>query len=384
MTSVIYSPALSGMQGWQRCLSNTPLPWYYRWWRSGGKWRHPHLLLSYGLAGDIHVTPSLLYGSDEPGVVVADSGGFQAVSKGTQLDPVKVFEWQRRFANIAIALDFPIKKLDGVDRLEWFDHFAGRTRSNILAVKRLVEGEKGKLMFYGVLHGYWLEEMQRWWSHFEDLRDLFDGAAFGIVPNRIYQLELMLSFAHSLGFKRIHVLGVAGAPALLVLHWWADKFELITADTTSPFLWARNGLASLPLSPFTLIGVGKGSRRNASLGWHMDWLPCSCPVCEGKLDIGRMLDYNKLGVHNLFWVVQFGAHCEWLSKVGKLEEFINEFTSTRSYRRYSDILRVSRAYLAKGLEAASRVHWGIDRGWVAKTQEVDRQVQTVGLSSWLQ
>jgi len=219
----------------------------------------------------------------EETIIFADSGGFDFQSETLDTTPEETLETQHQLnADIYGTVDLPLspenRAAENQRRIE---------RSIDLALKASDAHDGSDLLFASV-HGYDPETIRNNIQYLEQHGD-FDGYAIGsLVPVRTdYEkvTKLILS-ARTTTDKYLHVYGLGGLVYLpLLLYLGVDSF-----DSTAFIRSAGNRNYLIP-------GFGGEELHNIE---HLDYLPCSCPVCgQNTLDDIRE-DRDALAQHNLW------------------------------------------------------------------------------------
>ncbi|MEM0485370.1 MAG: hypothetical protein QXD29_00710 [Thermoplasmata archaeon] len=237
-------------------------------------------------------------------VVIADSGGFQAITLGVRYNPIDILKWQERNADIAMIFDIP-----PVDKNLWllpWDKFvecAKQTAKN--AIEMLQAKEKVKL--YAVLHGSTRKHIDFWFKQYE--RYDFDGWAISTKRSEEASMPEAVataaSYLHEVGVKNIHIFALTGFKTFPLIVYLSKYFKEITVDSSSYFI--HNDIFYLIFERRLKVGRKmKGSLRPP---------PCFCPVCRyiETNNLDKWLEESKLStkrnyiisMHNLFSVFQY-------------------------------------------------------------------------------
>ncbi len=284
------------------------------------------LLIAYGQARDkLSVLKQL---KDDGCYIMVDSGGFQVVQLGVELNPVGVVELQQEVGNCGFILDEPLTGMLDRSRaisVNEVEKKADKTRKNIEAAKGFVRNDfewLGILQFYPPVPDIW------WDLCISDFLDSFAG--IGIAPRSsddkvgaygwTISALLALSYLREKGYKGwVHLLGL-GMPAVMwVSSWWVDHFERISLDSTTPLTAMRYGTVYTSLTGNKVSKVGsllEGKKINF----------CNCEVCSRAEKLGITMDYRNLSrilvLHNLYYIVSYADQLNRIKKGGYPEEFL--------------------------------------------------------------
>lgn len=157
-------------------------------------------------------------GTDKP--VWMDSGGFQYMKKGIELDPQDVVSYQKRSGcDISVTFDYPITPSISDDEKQV------RLQKSIDAANNSLD-ESGSMMMYGAIHGSSPQEMKEYIS---SLDRGFSGYGIGsLVPrkNNYQHLTSIIKTVRDSTSLPIHAFGITGFPALYALAYLGvDTFD---------------------------------------------------------------------------------------------------------------------------------------------------------------
>ncbi|HPR42040.1 MAG TPA: tRNA-guanine transglycosylase [Candidatus Methanofastidiosa archaeon] len=197
-------------------------------------------------------------GSKRP--IVLDSGGFQYMKKGIELDPADVLMYQKESGcDIAVTFDYPITP--GLEK----DERTNRLDRSISVANDMLSKREG-MTLYGAIHGSNPDEVV---NYINRLEDGFEGYGIGsLVPRRSHYLHLsqMIHAVRSNTSKPLHAFGITGFPAMFALAYLGvDTFDSWTYIVAAAF--------KEYVHPEKLNRL-KGLK-------NLDGLPeCDCPVCQ--------------------------------------------------------------------------------------------------------
>lgn len=241
--------------------------------------------------------------------VYIDSGGFQYMKKGIELDPLDVLRYEEQMGcDIGITFDYPIlpdmKEEEKKMRLE---------RSIRSANLMLVE-KKTDMQLYGAIHGSNPQEIT---GYMNRLEKGFSGYGIGsLVPrkNQIHHLVDMIYHVRQKTDKPLHCFGITGFPALFALSYLGvdtfDSWAYVVASAYKEFV-----------HPVTLSRV-KGIKSVSRLP------ECDCSICEqfSHKDMVRADSDSEiiLALHNLNIFLKEMAAIREASRENNLAEYIGK------------------------------------------------------------
>jgi len=192
--------------------------------------------------------------------VFMDSGGFQYMKKGVELDPMDVLAFQRDSGcDVGITFDFPITlDLDDASRTDRLDR-------SIKAANLMLE-HTGDMALYGAIHGSSPDEIEAYTMR---LDKGFSGYGIGsLVPRKAHYDHLVdiMHAARSLTSLPIHAFGITGFPALYALSY-------LGVDTFDSWTYLVAAAYKEYIDPERLMRVKRLKERS-----HLPH--CDCPVCQ--------------------------------------------------------------------------------------------------------
>jgi len=216
-------------------------------------------------------------------VVFADSGGFDFVGDEVDTTPERTLETQKEInADLLGTVDIPIlrenRDAENQRRVEQSTEYA-------LEASDKYDGDG---LLIASVHGHDPETVRNTLQYLERYGD-FDGYALGsMVPIRTdYKkvTKLILS-ARQATDKHLHVYGLGGIVYQpLLLYLGVDSF-----DSSAFIRSAGNRNYLLP---------GFGGRELHTIE-NLDYLPCSCPVCQDRTLDEIREDRDAIAKHNLW------------------------------------------------------------------------------------
>jgi len=281
------------------------------WWTETAIFRYDALLVSAFYGMDKFDFREFYRIPRKDFTFVSDSGGFQVWSQGVKPNPADILKWEEHNADIALTLDSPPVKNGelgtggfGTRSTEKsFDESIKISRRNYEIMHRSRQSDKLQLL--KVIHGYTLEELEKFTDAMKDLQ--FDGHAFGANQNDPDSIALVLGYAQTLEKERVHMFLATGLNTAPIIIYAKRFFNHLTFDSASfSITGARYRKYYLPYNITRGIAFGESYESTLSK------LPCSCPVCQ----ISTPQEFNKEGslpggliaLHNLYKVLEY-YHC---------------------------------------------------------------------------
>lgn len=167
-------------------------------------------------------------GTNKP--VWIDSGGFQYMKKGIELEPLEVLDYQERSkCDIAVTFDYPITP--GLDEQEKMS----RLNRSIESANMMLE-KNNEMMLYGAIHGADPQEIT---DYIGKLDCGFGGYGIGSLVPRKSQYAHLSNIIHAVRCstkKPIHAFGITGFPAMYALAYLGvDTFDSWTYIVAAAF-----------------------------------------------------------------------------------------------------------------------------------------------------
>jgi 7-cyano-7-deazaguanine tRNA-ribosyltransferase len=196
--------------------------------------------------------------SDNP--VYIDSGGFQYMKKGIELDPLDVLRYQEQMGgDIGITFDYPI--LPDMEEEEK----QKRLERSITSANFMLKEKKTDMQLYGAIHGSNPAEIA---GYLARLEKGFSGYGIGsLVPrkNQIHHLVTMIHHVRQQTDKPLHCFGITGFPALFALSY-------LGVDTFDSWTYVVAAAFKEFVHPVTLTRI-KNIKYN-------DLPECDCSICQ--------------------------------------------------------------------------------------------------------
>jgi tRNA-guanine family transglycosylase len=360
---VEYYPVIAGPAVYVR-----DMPLAYRWWRRECPVYHPYVLVSYG-----QVYPNLSHDreylanyvkymelTDEVKLIL-DSGGFQVVSRGLDIDASSVLEWQLSNArpnDIIVPLDYPPPP--DTTSLELVETLAQRTARNTELWLKAVDRYGGNLRVVVPIHGLWKEAIDVWARYMKDYVQVtgivaFGGLAFKTISKLTYVSRFLMRLKPllDLNVKYVHAFG-AGSPFKLTFLLFLSKYTgiAVSTDSSDSSLFVSYGRAVFPTQPLNYIA--RFFRRGDI---SVTKLICHCPACRAFGDgyIVRAVKYTRtkhyvVTLHNLFQALLHYDKLVWYASLGKIEDYL-----VRKYSVGSTVVNLVKEYLSGSETGEARV-----------------------------
>lgn len=193
--------------------------------------------------------------------VYIDSGGFQYMKKGVELDPLEVLKCQEQMrCDIGITFDYPIlPDMKEEERKERLD-------KSILSANVMLKEKRTKMQLYGAIHGSDPAEIT---GYLNQLEEGFSGYGIGSLVPRKNQIRHLVDIIYQVRMqteKPLHCFGITGFPALFALSY-------LGVDTFDSWAYVVAAAFKEFVHPVTLSRV-----KNIK---HIDRLPeCDCSICS--------------------------------------------------------------------------------------------------------
>lgn len=278
-----------------------------------------------------------------------DSGGYQASSKGVELDVPNILKWQETNCDYGFMFDKPPyhaarTPVNDSDFLEYMEITYQQTKQAV----DLRDMSK-PVTYFNILHGHTLERREVWYDRLIDLP--CEHLCNSVRPaSKALSQAFGICWLHSKGYTgRVHHLGVGGMNVLPVFVYAQDMFEVLTTDSSSygQGVRTRQYFSDQKLPIF----LGTKGTDSASMLFKdqikIDGIPCDCPYCKSidKTETEILSAPGSLGGslitgHNLCYVLNYCDRLEEVYAAGKDE-----------YRAYIKVLTDRKALSANTMLA---------------------------------
>ena len=240
---------------------------------------YPHALVSYYIWRDNPIQ------FNSEAVVFGDSGGFSVIRHGTaraegaphqrRLDPTDIVRWQSEVCTLGVLLDVPPE--DYLKEHIWAQAKAktvSYTKSGLRMYKQL-RTEGTAFRWWGVVHGWNLEQRDVWWQEISDVYPFTEpgeGWAIRLRPRAgdPRGIALGLYWLDQREITRAHFLMAAHPTAMAVMLALgpATRLQFISCDSTSAarvainrYIWVLNDGSKDP-------GLINRPADKEAYGWH--------------------------------------------------------------------------------------------------------------------
>lgn len=241
-----------------------------------------------------------------------DSGGFQAESKGIELDVEFLSSWQLKNCDFYMGFDVPPDHVrsNGVARITTDAEFRQKTEQTYQNNLKLLNtvGEDKLVNYYNVMQGITLDRRNYFYDKLSQLP--FQKYAVACRPSGNAVLQAFaVCHLHSKGFEGVvHVLGVGGYTVIPIFPYLKDLFEHLTIDSSTYGQGARTREYFTSTGEKYYLGTTKDDpviEKNKTY-FRDNGLPCDCLSCRSIVgeEIEHLWGEGTLGgslitVHNL-------------------------------------------------------------------------------------
>ena len=348
---LVYIPAVLPSKG----LYDKEVEGYFPscWNKEKSIWYYPNILLSAYHGYDMEDIRKIM-GIDEDVRILYDSGGYQAVTLGGDIDPKKVVELQNKNAHYGLILDRPpyefggSAQFSGTPSKEFFNKCLNKTIENSeIALKNKSE----ELELYGVIQGETWEQINDWYNEMNQLEikldKKFDRWALSPKPSSdMYKIAMFGVLVLEKKIKTpLHILQVSGLSGIIVSSYirFLTK-QLITIDSSSFSSTSRYGrVYDFDLKSFDIGSKIKDKDLNS-------WF-CDCPICSKlNMNLNKLSKeglYKFIDIHNLYQIVEKVKYFDFLVEFD-FEMFLQR-AKEASIKCYESIL-ILKFYKENGLE----------------------------------
>jgi queuine/archaeosine tRNA-ribosyltransferase len=191
---------------------------------------------------------------------------------------VKVFQSIIRTVGLemAVALDFPIKKISGPEERE--KEFLGKLGYNVAWARETAELRKTlcpEASLFIAVQCFDLQQFELFCDCISGIE--FDGFSMPLRNLGAKEVALFLARFHQLGIRRVHLLGAASFRVIALSAYMARHFfDWVSVDATT---WRVSSEYSLYLNPHDLSPESLSHDAVIDDRLQND---CPCPFCRGK------------------------------------------------------------------------------------------------------
>jgi len=348
-----YIPGVTGME--KRGSHEGENSFVINWWGEGAAFQYPALLASawYGIKDKFNYREH--YGIPRDGfLLMGDSGGFQALTKGVWMEPVDIIKWQEENCDVGIMFDIPPVDPDNIFKPLGDDEFVNRASKScrnfeIMASNRDPDSE---LELLKVIHGHDKKRLSYWWDQVEHIE--CDGLSFAPKPPDPKTSSIVLGFGIDKGFDKVHILLGSGIETVCMLAYASQHFERLTFDSTS-FSYKGAFLRRYTTNDDLTRFLQFGEKQDHAV----DVLPCDCPICrrvtmEELLTVKSTIQGGLISLHNLY---VFLRHVQYVTALASDRDTFSTFLKRRKYNATLKGMDFIDDVVEDGFEVAYKRHY---------------------------
>lgn len=280
-------------------------------------------------------------------IILADSGGFQALTQKIDLQPLQVLKWQEANADIGFSLDRP--PLDPVTLgpkgdFEYFKKCADESAKNL---EEMIRNKSTDFKLFGILQGSTKRELDYWYRELEN-HDLDGVTVSPKPPNDPMQTAIMLGYILDKKVSNTHILLSSGSTCHPVNIYASKYFDWLTFDSSSYMTGGgQHRKYFLPYHHHVKLSF---ISRNGELP-SVSKLPCDGPICqqvEPKDLAGGAHKYTvAIGLHNLYVYVKY---VDYLHALKDDREAYFQIFKDKRYKRTLAAIEFLELCIDKGFE----------------------------------
>ena len=262
-------------------------------WTEDALYKHPRILCSYALVGDILDLRRVMRISQDVTVMI-DSGGFQYLTSKSVNDPHDVIEYENRNADIGVCLDYPPYTDVSKKNVSEFDKCLNLS---VQSYRVCLDNRVERILLYAPIHGIGQDSFQKWFDRVREIGD-FDGYCFSLSASR--GKDIVLEAVKILMRNRVDK----------NVHFFIGG-ELTTYILVSRLAKVYPGLVSVDMASNELLGgMSKfmfGFDKALNIGdKYLNIKPyCGCPFCTSEVVRKcNMDDYRNyyVSMHNVWFM----------------------------------------------------------------------------------
>ena len=296
----------------------------YHFWNKHCLVKYHHLLVSPFTTGEDKRRRD--FDEREDLTIYADSGGYQILTRHEKISALDVLRWQELIADIGFTLDVPPHYFSKDYTTEQFLMCMKQSNKNADLMHKFKVNDDMQL--WGVIQGRTFDECNMWYAGLTKNNE-YDGYCIALSIHKsttnlpwIEQLE----FAKTIK-KRIHFLGYSDRLLALLLA----RLSKITGfdysyDSSSFSIGGRYGKYIHP-NTWKHISFSKDERKRDKV----EFLPCSCPVCNSHSQRDLVRNSELINLHNLFVISTFNETVNKLSDE-QFFYYLNELVRNETHR----------------------------------------------------
>ena len=279
-----------------------------------------------------------------------DSGGstiLKGEEKGKQLsfDPTRPLIVSRTNLNIApihvvraaialnpdimVALDYPIIKTE--DRTDQEIEFGKKLPYNIrwaIETAKLRKKYTPDIELFIPVQCYSLEDFRKFKKEIKGIS--FDGFSMPLRNLKLQEIALFLLEFHSIGIKKVHLLGSSAFPVITLSAYFSTHFfEWVSLDSVT---WRITGERGIYLDPHNLSRISLNDDNLKDKGRIRE--KCRCQVCR-KVSLIDLKNYSYKERCSFLWTHNLQAietACHDLRKHSKDLITLERFLRLRSFK----------------------------------------------------
>lgn len=176
-------------------------------------------------------------------------------------------------ADIMVALDFPVRKLE--DAYEQEQEFRYKLHYNVPWAIETAKLRKKLCPGISLLIPVQAYDIRQFEKFYEKIKRInFDGFSLPTRNMSMMEIALFMRKFHSLGIKKVHILGSSSLPTILVSAFMAQKyFDWVSFDATT---WRKQAQNGRYIHPYDL-----SCKDLNKIGKYDTSYRCHCPSCQG-------------------------------------------------------------------------------------------------------
>jgi len=262
-------------------------------WTDQALYKHPRVLCSYALVGNICSLRVDMRVSQDVTVMI-DSGGFQFLSSKVVFDPHDIIEYENRNADLGMCFDYPPYSDITKKSLYEFDR---RLNLSMQSYKVFLDNKSNRILLYAPLHGIGQYSLQRWFNAVKQVGD-FDGYSFSMTSatGKDTVLDSVRLILDNKIESNIHYFECGSLTAYVLVSRLAKVYPgLVSVDMASNEL--LGGMSKFMFGFDKALNIGDK---------YLNVKPyCGCPFCTSevvrKCDMDDYRNYY-VSMHNVWFM----------------------------------------------------------------------------------
>ncbi len=312
------------------------------WWEQNSFFRYPKMLVSAFFGRDfLNMRESLRIPKDM--WILGDSGGFQNITRDTNLTPEEVLKWAQENVQATLTLDYPlVTKISGLNMkfiLANQREIEKRLEKTANDARIMHDKRTTNLELIFVTHGNTWDDFDLALKKLKDqglTLDDFEGESKALKGDNplIVSMKILHSLKNVPKGKRFHFLGLSGIHTTLALYY-ASSYRpdlKITFDSTSFCQCGETRREYWIIDRRYNVSFATTNRETRSI----TGLPCDCPVCKIVKDSSFFMEDgtipgSMISLHNLWlWLRYTDVLRSLSSDRDALREFAIKFVGDKS------------------------------------------------------